>query len=174
MSIPRTIKQKSIDVPLTDAPRIGLEEGTIITVRRMAWNPFRDFLHEFGAHFGSALLMFASGNGEKIIAAVPEMILNTGVLLNSLLIGSTDLTPEKVGKLDPVDALDLVKAACEIHGGDELKNSWAGAKASVVNLAVAAGLIQRTTNNGVSFMPFLSKPATAPTTSTAAPSGTST
>jgi hypothetical protein len=171
-----TIKQKSITVTLVDGPRVGLADDHKIAVRRMSWNSFRDFLHTFGKYFGDFVVHASSGDLGKRLHALPCMILGVKELVEKLIPGSTDLTLEQVGALDPVDLFELVTAACKIHGGDDLKNSFAGVKAATIDLALTTGLIRKktTTSDGEKYMPFWSTPDTPPTTSTVAPSGTST
>jgi hypothetical protein len=171
-----TIKQKTLTVPLLDATRVGLDEDTILTVRRMDWNPFRKFVHDLckysGANFGAIVM---AGDEAAILAAIPQIILDSFDLTEQLLTGSTTLTSSQAGKLDPVDAFNLVAAACDIHGGEDLKNSWAGLRHSATQLALAAGILRKvTTTNGEKLMPSWLSTATVPTTSTTAPSGTST
>ncbi|EIP99443.1 hypothetical protein OpiT1DRAFT_03960 [Opitutaceae bacterium TAV1] len=165
-----TIKQKLIAVPLVDAPRIGLTEEAQINVRRMSWKDTRDFLKAVATHLGSIGV-----KKENVVDNLFGLITSAEDLSSFLITGCTGMDQEKVDLLDPADAVELIRAGLALHLGEELKKSFAGITGLLTGILPASlDKALKTMSNGGSPTPSSSTTATAPTTSTAAPSLTST
>lgn len=153
MSAPLTIKQRTLAVEIDGSGRI--------VVRRMVWRAARDLLTLLAEHRDKL-----GSNMQEAWSRLPELLRTVDAIVEHLVLNSTDLTKEQYDQLDMVAALAVLEAALELNLGDELKNSCVGIAHKLAGLA--AGWMP--TTPGASSTPSSSMPATAPTTSTAAPS----
>ncbi|AHF94607.1 hypothetical protein OPIT5_29245 [Opitutaceae bacterium TAV5] len=186
-----TLKQRTRRHPLS----LPLGDITSVDVRRMQAKPAREFLLALAYHCinNPASLEVLLANP----AGLPAILMSAFDLVERLITASTGLTPEQIDDLDLADQLEIIHIALRLNTGDELKKSLAGIGSMLKDLfAIPASFTPGSTvtvatpgairppnwrppfespkNPGDSPTPASSNGDTAPTTSTAAPSSTST
>ena len=127
-----SIKQRVVSIPV--------EGSDAINVRRLKWKHAREFLRRFSEHagkFGSIITAAQPEGGEgatpvikvdleKLLGRATDIVIGADDLSAYLVEHSTGLTTAQADDLDTVVALEVLRTACELNLGDELKNSLLG------------------------------------------------
>lgn len=144
MSTSASIKQRFGVVTIEPAEPGG--ELRKIVVRRMPWSAQRALHRQIANIIRDAVSNRAPAEKTEdvrgvltsaIMLRLPEVVASSDEMLDTLILGSTEMKLDEFQRLDSLVALEVIRVSLEINFDEELKNSFAAIVNNLAGLMVA-------------------------------------